>query len=72
MIMSASCDSKSVNKTTKVEDALIENDITDTDENILDKPHKVKDKLKLSDGISIKWFEHGEGDKLVYGDMVAT
>lgn len=71
MIMSASCGSKSVEKTTKTEGVVTENVTPDSGENILDETHEVKNEMELSDGISIKWFEHGEGDKLVYGDMVA-
>jgi FKBP-type peptidyl-prolyl cis-trans isomerase len=38
--------------------------------NILDQEHKIIDKLKREDGISISWFEKGTGEKLQDGDLV--
>lgn len=36
----------------------------------LDQEKEVKDDVELDNGIKIKWFEHGEGEKLGYGEMV--
>lgn len=36
----------------------------------LDQEHKVIDKVKLADGLSIEWYEKGTGEKLSDGDLV--
>lgn len=46
--------------------------VDSTDLNPLDLVVEVKDELTLDDGLIIKWFEHGEGETLSYGDMVAV
>lgn len=38
--------------------------------NKLDQDHKVIDKVKLADGLSINWYEKGTGEKLSDGDLV--
>ncbi len=37
---------------------------------IIDSEQTVEDDKKLNNGITIKWFEHGEGEKLTSGDLV--
>lgn len=39
-------------------------------ESKLDQEHKVLDKVKLTDGLSIEWYEKGTGEKLSDGDLV--
>lgn len=36
----------------------------------LDAKHEVVDDMTLSNGIKIKWFNHGQGDVVVSGDMI--
>jgi len=38
--------------------------------NILDSEQEVVEQKKLENGITIKWFEHGSGEKLKHGDCV--
>jgi FKBP-type peptidyl-prolyl cis-trans isomerase len=36
----------------------------------LDADHEVVDEKKLSNGIQIKWYDHGDGDLVLNGDMI--
>lgn len=37
----------------------------------IDQAKEVKDTLLLDNGIKIKWFEHGEGEQMKYGELYA-
>jgi FKBP-type peptidyl-prolyl cis-trans isomerase len=39
--------------------------------NKIDRAYKTVDQIKLENGIEIKWFVHGNGDKLELGDVVS-
>jgi len=39
--------------------------------NVIDRAYKTMDQIKLDNGIEIKWFVHGRGDKLEFGDVVS-
>ena len=58
--------------TTVVEDSSTEvaiaPELKDTIVSIIDSQKEVIDNLSLDNGIRIKWFEHGEGEKLIHGD----
>ncbi|MFT5778642.1 MAG: FKBP-type peptidyl-prolyl cis-trans isomerase [Crocinitomicaceae bacterium] len=38
---------------------------------LIDQVRAVKDTLNMPNGITIKWFEHGKGEKMTYGDFYA-
>ncbi|MCH2230474.1 MAG: FKBP-type peptidyl-prolyl cis-trans isomerase [Crocinitomicaceae bacterium] len=69
-LMAVSCD------TTVVEDTKNEGidriEVSSyTSNSVIDSPKEVINEIKLENGIRIKWFEHGEGDKLMQGDCVS-
>lgn len=58
--------------TSSVKDAAPkENAKKDSKMNILDQKHKVIAKKKLSDGLTIEWYEQGKGETLNDGDLVS-
>lgn len=51
--------------------AIKQSQSTDTKPSVdLERNHEVVDNKELSNGIKIKWFEHGEGEKVKSGDMI--
>ncbi|MCH2225813.1 MAG: FKBP-type peptidyl-prolyl cis-trans isomerase [Crocinitomicaceae bacterium] len=71
-IMLTSCDTSVVDKedvdVSNVEKEEVQGD---SEINALDQIQEVSDMLSLDNGIKIKWFEHGNGEKLAYADLVA-
>jgi len=65
LILFASCDTSGVKTDKNKEVKKIERK-----GNVLDQEHKVIDKLKMPEGISIEWYEKGSEDKLVEGDLI--
>lgn len=65
LIMIVSCDASGV-KSVKppVKEQLSQKD------NILDGEHKVVAQKKISDGLSIQWYEQGSGEKINDGDLI--
>ncbi len=72
-----SCDTQGVKKTGKSDVPVNSKTpakgnavVKDTNSIDLDAKYKVVDDMKLSNGIKIKWFKHGQGDVVKDGDMV--
>ncbi|MGB0915354.1 MAG: FKBP-type peptidyl-prolyl cis-trans isomerase [Crocinitomicaceae bacterium] len=66
----ASCDTTVVEDGT--DEAVERIEVTsDTIKSIIDSEKEVINDIKLESGIRIKWFEHGEGEKLKKGDCIS-
>ncbi len=64
------CNVEGVNKEIN-EDKNIVSDLKHTNStNKTLAPTKIKNELKLKDGLKIKWFKHGEGEKLKEEDVI--
>lgn len=40
-------------------------------QNVLDQKKELKDKIKMSNGLVINWYEHGKGEEINYGDVIS-
>ena len=62
-------------KTDDLQDGEVEDHSKETQKdsvvNEIDRANKTVDQIKLENGIEIKWFVHGSGDKLELGDVVS-
>jgi len=60
--------------TTVVEDSsaevVVAPELVDTSVSVIDSQKEVIDNVTLEGGVRIKWFEHGDGEKLKHGDCV--
>lgn len=68
-LLLVSCDTSGIEKEVDTND-VISGGSNQSQESLIDSEQKVADQIELSDGIIIKWFEHGTGQKLVVGDFV--
>lgn len=65
-----SCDPTAVEKNKKGDKTNL-TESSDTTRSILDQKKVVKDKIKLSNGLIINWYEHGDGEEVKYGDVIS-
>ena len=72
-VMSVGCTPAGVEKKTESTEKDGKVETPKTSENVqmsIDGDYKVGDELKMDNGIVIKWFKHGSGEKLVHADFV--
>ena len=71
----ASCKTEGVKKDPGKEkemEKLVNSEKQEDQTNLLDETGEPVDFKELDGGITIKWFKHGEGDEIGYGDMLAV
>ena len=68
LIVLVGCDTSGVEKNS--DGVVDEVNTSEVKENVLDSDQEVSNQKKMDNGIVIKWFEHGEGEKLKDGDCV--
>lgn len=68
----AACDTEGVKKEPKKDQIKELKKPKEQEAEMLEKPGKLLDEKELAQGLKIKWYKHGEGEDLSYGDMVAV
>ena len=66
VLLLTSCDTAVIDSSSV--DKGVELKLTDTIVSVIDSQKEVIDNVTLENGIKIKWFKHGEGENLNYGD----